>query len=115
MYLGVDTSRGYFWDVHIATEIGKGERHVGKMDGILTDSTLDTRTVICILIVVVILPKLEYAREVWEGNAKFREADFTKARICKESMGREYEVRKTAENGTDDSSRKSTRMLEYDE
>ena len=38
------------------------------MDAILTDSNLDTRTGICILMNV-IAPKLEYAVEVWERNA----------------------------------------------
>ena len=40
------------------------------MDAILTDPRLDTRIKICILINVVV-PKLEYAGEVWEGNATF--------------------------------------------
>ena len=49
--------------------IGKGKAHVGKMDAILTDPHLHTRITICIL-VNVIVPKLEHAVEVWEGNAK---------------------------------------------
>ena len=40
------------------------------MDAILTDSHHDTRIKICILINAIV-PKLEYAGEVWEGNAKF--------------------------------------------
>ena len=40
------------------------------MDAILTDSNIDTRIKRCILINVIV-PKLEYAGEVWEGNAKF--------------------------------------------
>ena len=36
---------------------------------ILTDSYPDTRIKICILINVFV-PKLEYAVEIWEGNAK---------------------------------------------
>ena len=40
------------------------------MDAILTDPYVDTRIKTCILINVII-PKLEYAGEVWEGNAKF--------------------------------------------
>ena len=40
------------------------------MDAILTDSHLDTRIEICILINVIV-PKLEHAGEEWEGNAKF--------------------------------------------
>ena len=39
------------------------------MDVILRDSRLDTRIKICILLNV-ILPKLEYAGEVGEGNKK---------------------------------------------
>ena len=49
--------------------IGKSEAHVGKMDAILTDSHLDTRIKICTL-KNVIVPKLVYAGEVWDGNAK---------------------------------------------
>ena len=39
------------------------------MDAILTDSHLDTRIKICTL-KNVIVPKLVYAGEVWDGNAK---------------------------------------------
>ena len=39
------------------------------MDAILTDPHLDTKIKRCILMNV-ILPKLEYAGEVWEGDAK---------------------------------------------
>ena len=42
---------------------------MGKMDAILTDSHLDARIKGCILMCVIV-PKLEYAGEVWEGNAK---------------------------------------------
>ena len=49
--------------------IGKGIAHAGEMDAILTGSHLDTRIKICIL-VNVIVRKLEYAGEAWEGNAK---------------------------------------------
>ena len=40
------------------------------MDAILTDSHLDIRIKRCILMNVIV-PKLEYAEEAWEGNAKF--------------------------------------------
>ena len=39
------------------------------MDAILTDSHLDIRIKRCILMNVIV-PKLEYTGEVWEGNAK---------------------------------------------
>ena len=68
-YLGVEISKDCSWDTHIAKVIGKGKAHVGKMDAILTDSHLDTRIKRCILMNVIV-PKLEYAGEVWEGNAK---------------------------------------------
>ena len=61
--------------------IGKGKAHVGKADAILTDSHLDTRIKLCILMNVNV-PKLEYPG----------------------SMGREGEVGKTAGNSKDDSS-----------
>ena len=40
------------------------------MDAIPTDPHLDTRIKRCILMNVIV-PKLEYEGEVWEGNAKF--------------------------------------------
>ena len=40
------------------------------MDTIGADPHLDTRNKICILMNVIV-PKLGYAGEVWEGNAKF--------------------------------------------
>ena len=63
------------------------------MDAILTDSHLDTRIKICILINVIV-PKLEYAVEVGEGNAKLVKQLKT--------------VQMTA-------AKKSTRMLKYDQ
>ena len=49
--------------------IQKGKAEVGRMDVILRDSRLDTRIKRCILLNVIVL-KLEYAGEVWEGNKK---------------------------------------------
>ena len=69
-YLGVEISKGCSWDTHIAKVIGKVKTHVGKMDAILTDSHLDARIKVCILMNVIV-PKLEYAAEVWEAAAKF--------------------------------------------
>ena len=43
---------------------------VGKVDAILTDPHLHTGIKICILINVIVA-KLDYAGQVWEGNAKF--------------------------------------------
>ena len=45
---------------------------VGRMDMILRDSRLDTRIKRCILLNVIV-PKLEYAGEVWGGNKKSAE------------------------------------------
>ena len=53
----------------VANVTGKGKSQVGKMDAILTDSHLDPRIEICILISVIV-PTLEYAGDVGEGNAK---------------------------------------------
>ena len=59
-YLGVEISKEWSWDAHIAKVIGKGKAHVGKTNAILTDSHLDTRITIYILINVIV-PKLECA------------------------------------------------------
>ena len=93
-YLGVDISKDCTWDAHIAKVVlGKGKTQVGKMDAFLTDPHLDTRIKRCILMNE-ILPKLEYAGEVREGN---------------------HEDRKTIGNSAHDSSKKYTRMLKYDD
>ena len=55
------------------------------MDAILTDSHLDTRIKRCILINVIV-PKLEYAGEVWEGNAKFVKELETKLMTAAKNM-----------------------------
>ena len=48
----------------------KGKSRVGKMDAILTDPHLDTKIKKCIMMNVIV-PKLEYAGDLLEGNAKF--------------------------------------------
>ena len=65
-YLGVEISKDCSWDAHIAKLIGKGKSQVGKMGAI----HLDTWIKICILMDVIV-PKVEYTGEVWEGIAKF--------------------------------------------
>ena len=55
--------------MHIPKVMGKGKAHVGKLDAIPTDSLLDTRIKICILMNVIVL-KLEHIEEIWDGNAK---------------------------------------------
>ena len=81
----VEISTDWSWDAHTAKIIGKGRSHVGKMDATLTDSHLDTREQIRIMM----------------------NRDCTIARVCK-SMGREREVGKKQQL-------KSTRMPKYDE
>ena len=49
--------------------MGKGKSDVGKIDAILTDSHVDTRIKICILMNMVV-PLLQCTGEVWEGNSK---------------------------------------------
>ena len=51
----------------------KGNVEVGRMDVILRDSHLDTRIIKRRILLNVIVPKLEYAGEVWEGNKKLAE------------------------------------------
>ena len=54
-----------------AQVIGNGESQAGttrKVDVTLNDRHIDTRIKICIIINVIV-PKLEHAREVWKGDA----------------------------------------------
>ena len=51
--------------------IGNSKAHVDSIDAILTDSHLHTiNRIERNILINVILPKLEYAGEVWEGNAR---------------------------------------------
>ena len=68
-YLGVEISKNCSWDAPRAKLVGKGKPQAGKMDAILTDPHHDTRNRICILMYVIV-PKLEYAGEVWKWNKK---------------------------------------------
>ena len=90
-YLGLEISRDCSWDTHMATVIGKGKAYIGKMDAILTGSHLDTRIKIFIL-VNVIVPKIEYAGEVWEGDAKLvkqlETVQMTAAKKCQDAQVR---------------------------
>ena len=57
------------------------------MDAILTNPHLDTGIKICILINVVV-PKLDFAGEVWEGNAKFvKQLETVQMTAAKEMRG----------------------------
>ena len=79
--LGAEISKDRSWDTHTAKVIGKGRAHVGKMDVILTDSHLETRIKICILMNVV-----------------------PEAGICGRSISRNAKRVKPAGSSTDDSS-----------
>ena len=68
-YLGVEILNACSWDAPIAKAIGKGKSHVSEMDAILADPHLDAKLTRCILIKVIV-PKVEYAGGVWEGNSE---------------------------------------------
>ena len=86
-HLGVEILKDCSWDAHIAKVIGKGKSQSGKVDAILTDPHLDTMIKICLLINVIV-PKLEYAAKVWEGNAKFvKQLETVQMTAPKEMLG----------------------------
>jgi len=68
-YLGVEIANDCKWDVHMHKIAEKGKARAGKLHPILADRHLDTRVKLTILNSVII-PPLEYAGEVWEGNTK---------------------------------------------
>lgn len=82
-YLGVEIAKDCKWDVHMRKVANKGKAKAGKMHQILTDRQLDTRIKLQILKSVVI-PPLEYAGEVWEGNKKIeKELEAAQMRAAK--------------------------------
>ena len=54
----------------MAKVIRKGKSHVGKIEVILTDSHLGSTIERCILMDAIV-PKREYAGDIWEVDAKF--------------------------------------------
>ena len=60
----------FFWDTNIPKVMGKGKAHLGKVDAILTNSHLDTKINMCILMKGMV-QKLEHAGEIWEGDSKY--------------------------------------------
>ena len=68
-YLGVEIANDCSWNAHMSKVAEKGKARAGKMHPILADRHLDTRIKLAVL-KSVIVPPLEYAGEVWEGNTK---------------------------------------------
>ena len=68
-YLGVEIANDCSWNTHMSKVAEKGKARAGKMHPILADRHLDTRIKLAVL-KSVIVPPLEYAGEVWEGNTK---------------------------------------------
>ena len=56
------------------------------MDAILTDSHLDTRIKICILMNVIV-PKLEYTGKVWEANGFVKQLETVQVTAAKNILG----------------------------
>ena len=86
-YLGVEFEKNCSWDVHIRKLVEKGKARVGKLNPILTDRHLDTR-IKAVILNSVIVPPLEYAGEVWEGNQKVaKELERVQTQAAKAILG----------------------------
>ncbi|CAB1102789.1 unnamed protein product [Ectocarpus sp. CCAP 1310/34] len=68
-YLGVEIAKDCSWNAHMSKVAEKGKARAGKLHPILANRHLDTRIKLTLL-KSVIVPPLEYAGEVWEGNKK---------------------------------------------
>ncbi|CAB1098704.1 unnamed protein product [Ectocarpus sp. CCAP 1310/34] len=68
-YLGVEIAKDCSWNAHMSKVAEKGKARAGKLHPILANRHLDTRIKLTVL-KSVIVPPLEYAGEVWEGNKK---------------------------------------------
>ncbi|CAB1104917.1 unnamed protein product [Ectocarpus sp. CCAP 1310/34] len=68
-YLGVEIAKDCSWNAHMSKVAEKGKSRAGKLHPIFANRHLDTRIKLAIL-KSVIVPPLEYAGEVWEGNKK---------------------------------------------
>ncbi|CAB1113272.1 unnamed protein product [Ectocarpus sp. CCAP 1310/34] len=68
-YLGVEIAKDCSWNAQMSKVAEKGKARAGKLHPILANRHLDKRIRLKVL-KSVIVPPLEYAGEVWEGNKK---------------------------------------------
>ncbi|CAB1101144.1 unnamed protein product [Ectocarpus sp. CCAP 1310/34] len=86
-YLGVEIAKDYSWNAHTSKVAEKGKARAGKLHPILANPHLNTRIKLTVL-KSVIVPPLEYAGEVWEGNKKVKkELEGAKMKAAKIILG----------------------------
>ncbi|CAB1115356.1 unnamed protein product [Ectocarpus sp. CCAP 1310/34] len=75
------------WNAHMSKVAEKGKARAGKLHPILANRHLDTRIKLTVL-KSVIVPPLEYAGEVWEGNKKVvKELEAAQMKAAKTILG----------------------------
>ncbi|CAB1121249.1 unnamed protein product [Ectocarpus sp. CCAP 1310/34] len=86
-YLGVEIAKDCSWNAHMSKVAEKGKSRAGKLHPILANRHLDTRIKLTVL-KSVIVPPLEYAGEVWEGNKKVvKELEAAQMKAAKTILG----------------------------
>ncbi|CAB1103133.1 unnamed protein product [Ectocarpus sp. CCAP 1310/34] len=86
-YLGVEIAKDCSWNAHMSKVAEKGKARAGKLHPILANRHLDTRIKLTVL-KSVIVPPLEYAGEVWEGNKKVvKELEAAQMKAAKTILG----------------------------
>lgn len=66
-HLDVEIPQYFSWHPHISEGIEERKTQMSRSDAVFTDLQLDNRINTCILINI---PELKYAGEVWGGNLK---------------------------------------------
>ncbi|CAB1099724.1 unnamed protein product [Ectocarpus sp. CCAP 1310/34] len=86
-YLGVEIAKDCSWNAHMSKKAEKRKARAGKLHPILANRHLDTRIKLTVL-KGVIVPPLEYAGEVWEGNKKVvKELEAAQMKAAKTILG----------------------------
>ena len=86
-YLGVEIPKDCSWNAHMSKVAEKGKARAGKLHPTLANRHLDTRIKLTVL-KSVIVPPLEYAGEVWEGNKKVvKEVEAAQMKAAKIILG----------------------------
>ncbi|CAB1096020.1 unnamed protein product [Ectocarpus sp. CCAP 1310/34] len=85
--LGVEIAKDCSWNAQMSKVAEKGKARAGKLHPILANRHLDTRIKVTVL-KSAIVPPLEYAGEVWEGNKKVvRELEAAQMKAAKIILG----------------------------
>ncbi|CAB1117977.1 unnamed protein product [Ectocarpus sp. CCAP 1310/34] len=108
--VGVEMAKDCSWNADMSKVAEKGKARAGKLHPILANRHLDTRIKLTVL-KSVIVPPLDYAGAVWEGNKNVgKELEAVQMKVRKNFLGCSKRTRPSGQNwGSNPYGREETR------